>query len=238
MSESNDLFSIVASSEGFGYGKHLVYRNDDRIESLVSHGTADGFEAALRALSQDYRIITIDEKIEDGSVQEWGYNVSTESLQDVLSTAEDAGLRIQISEYLLTARAEDPTVRYFGFEPSMIGILSEPKFAELLEKNGFALTDGDGQQLDYSQVDTSQVWVYDPSTDSGMAVLHDGIVETAITSNGFKNVLKLMDEYLKTNYGKRLILSGDGKETPAEVEVGHAKYDWEFDYEMTRYVEP
>lgn len=237
MSENEDTFSIVSCSEAFGDGVHHIYKGDDRMLTLDSHQAADGFEASLRLMSSDYATITIDEDSDNGALAEWGQNISTESLSDMLENARECDLKIIKHAFNLSSRAVAPKVRYFGFDPSMMSFLSEQKFADLLEKNGFVLTGERAKQLDYSQVDTSQIWVYDPNSKTGMAILHEGLVESEVVSKGFEQILQLMDSWLQENYDKRLILGEDEAGRFEEIDSNHRKYTWKYDYEMTRYVE-
>lgn len=228
-----NLFTILEFSDTDG-GR--IYRGE-RVLTYFTNRGLNGYEAALDELEQDVqRIYLISEPHNSLSFDsEW----KTRSLSDVLTAAADNGADIQVLRESPSMKelAAVPTVTYFGFDPSLSSILTDAKFAEVLEKYGYSLASENGDAIDYSQVASGSVWVYDAATESGIAVIHDGLLEARLTSPGFESILKIMDDFKKRNAEARLFLSvsDDG---PNEVYLGDPEFDWEFDFITGRYFEP
>lgn len=227
---SEDLFTILMFSDTDG-GR--IYRGDRALHSLDEGGLI-AYEYALDDLSQEVDKIYLKSTPESSLSFDSGWE--TRSLSDVLTAAEDNGAKfVWHRRSSITAAKQDVvSVTYFGFDPSLSGVLTEAKFAEILEQYRYSLANEEGEPIDYSQVASSSVWVYDPATESGIAVIHDGLVEARLTSPGFESILKAMDDFVKETSGARLFLdtSNGGVD---EVYHGDRAYDWEFDLKSGKY---
>lgn len=230
---SEDLFTILMFSDTDG-GR--IYRGDRALHSLDESGLI-AYEYALDDLGEEVDKIYL--KSTPANSLSFDPDWETRSLSDVLTAAEDNGAKfVWHRRSSITAAKQDVvSVTYFGFDPSLSGVLTEVKFAEILEQYRYSLANEEGEPIDYSQVSSASVWVYDPATESGIAVIHDGLVEARLTSPGFESILKAMDDFVKENSGARLFLetTGDGVN---EVYSGDSVYDWEFDLNSGQYVKP
>lgn len=228
-----NLFTILQFSDTDG-GR--VYRGEQAIHSFDDGGLI-AFEAALDSLDQDVqRLYLVSESKNSLSFDpDW----ETRSLSDVLTAAADNGadIRVHRESPTMAAQAAIPTVTYFGFDPSLSGILTDTKFAEVLEKYSYSLADENGEPVDYSHVAPGAVWVYDAATESGIAVIHDGLLEARLNSPGFASILKIMDNFKRENTDCRLFLAVDD-EGVHEVYADSDEFDLEFDFETGSYVNP
>lgn len=226
-----NLFTILQFSDTDG-GR--VYHGEQAIHSFDDGGLI-AFEAALDALDQDVqRLYLISESKNSLSFDpDW----ESRSLSDVLTAAADNGadIRVHRESPTMAALAAVPTVTYFGFDPSLSGILTDLEFAKVLEKYSYSLADENGEPVDYSHVASGAVWVYDSSTKTGIAVIHDGLLEARLTSPGFASILEIMDNFKKKNAESRLFLSvsDDGYN---EVYSGDPEFDLEYDLKSGQYV--
>lgn len=230
-----NLFTILEFADTDG-GR--VYRGEKAIHSFDEGGLI-AFEAALDELDQDVQRLYVIAPTLQSSVafdSKW----ETRPLSDVLTAAVDNGadVRVHRESPSMAAQAAVKKVTYFGFDPSLSGVLTDAKFAEVLEKYGYSLADENGELIDYSQVAAASVWVYDPVTETGIAVICDGLVESAITSPGFESILKVMDSFKKENAEARLFLGVDDEGNPREVYSGDTDYDFEFDLSTGAYIYP
>lgn len=230
---SEDLFTILMFSDADG-GR--IYRGDRALHSLDEGGLI-AYEYALDDLGQEVDKIYLKSTPESSLSFDSGWE--TRSLSDVLKAAEDNGAKFvwHRRSSITAAKRDVVSVTYFGFDPSLSGVLTEAKFAGILEQYRYSLANEEGEPIDYSQVASSSVWVYDPATESGIAVIHDGLVEARLTSPGFEGILKAMDDFVKENAGARLFLDMTGDEVN-EVYSGDTAYDWEFDLTSSKYINP
>lgn len=230
---SENLFTILMFSDTDG-GR--IYRGDRALHSFDESGLI-AYEAALDDLGQEVDKIYLKSTPE--SSLSFDSDWETRSLSDVLTAAEDNGAKfVWHRRSSITAAKQDVvSVTYFGFDPSLSGVLTEAKFAEILEQYRYSLANEEGEPIDYSQVSSASVWVYDPATETGIAVIHDGLVEARLTSPGFESILKAMDDFVKETSGARLFLdtSNDGVD---EVYHGDRSYDWDFDLKAGKYRDP
>lgn len=239
--ETNAVEGVITLVRGeltVGDGATFVFKKGVRTSHLESEEAYIGFCEALDVLKHPYTVINLD--VEDWTIgEEWqAEQLAEDNLVKLLDSVNDE-FTVVTDHYHGADKISDDgpiIVQYFGFDPSMSDFLADPKFAEILERNGYSLTDENSAELDYSQVSSSSVWVYDPGTNTGFAVLHDGIAEARVVTYGFAEILKRMDEYLQERDQKRLILIAYADGNVAEVDEDHPAYDWEFDFEVGKYV--
>lgn len=123
-------------------------------------------------------------------------------------------------------------ITYYGLGPEDSAILSFPKFVEAVENNGYTLSGNNDNSVTSDEV----VWVtvIDPETGSELQVIVDDDVTENIQLEGFREVLRAMDDFLKTSLNSRLFeMPGVGSITDEDPE-----YDWEFDFDLGGYVNP
>lgn len=228
-----NLFTILEFSDT---DSGRIYRGEKAIHSFEEGGLI-AFEAALDELEQDVQKLYLVASTPQSSLafdSDW----ETRTLSDVLTAAADNGadIRFHRESPSMAAQAAVPTVIYFGLVPSLASILTDAKFAEVLEKYGYSLADEEGEPIDYSQVASDSVWVYDPVTKTGLAVIHSGLIESSLTSPGFASILRVMDDFVKKNDDRRLFLT----EEPflCEVYQDSEEFNWNFDLESGQYLEP
>lgn len=228
-----NLFTILEFSDASG-GR--VYRGENAIQSLDDSGLI-AFEAALDELDQDVQKIYL--KTTPVASLSFDPEWQTRSLSDVLTASidNDAEVKYHRRSNSMLHFEDGPVVTYFGFDPSQSSILTDSRFAEILEKNSYSLANEEGEPIEYSQVGTGSVWVFDSQTETGIAVIHDGLVEAQLTAPGFAQIVKLMDEFQKEHSGARLFLdvTEDGVN---EVYHGDRAYEWEFDLVTGKYKDP
>jgi hypothetical protein len=228
-----NLFTILEFSDTDG-GR--VYRGENAIQSLDESGLI-AFEAALDELDQDIQKIYL--KSTPVSSLSFDPEWETHSLSYVLTAAIDNGTEVKYhrrSDSMLHFE-DGPIVTYFGFDPSQSSILTDSRFAEILEKNSYSLANEEGEPIEYSQVGTGSVWVFDSKTETGIAIIHDGLVEAQLTAPGFVEIVKLMDSFQKEHSGARLFLDAT-EDGVNEVYYGDRAYDWEFDLMVGKYRDP
>lgn len=228
-----NLFTILEFSDA---DSGRIYRGENVLQSFDDSGLI-AFEAALDELNQDVQKIYLKSTPDKSLAFDRDWQVKT--LSEVLTEALDNGIEIKYhrrSDSMLHFE-DGPVVTYFGFDPSQASILTDSRFAEILEKNSYSLANEEGEPIEYSQVGTGSVWVFDPRTETGIAIIHDGLVEAQLTAPGFADIVKLMDEFQKEFSGSRLFLdvTDDGVN---EVYHGDRAYDWEFDLITGKYRDP
>jgi hypothetical protein len=228
-----NLFTILEFSDTDG-GR--VYRGENAIQSLDESGLI-AFEAALDELQQDVQKIYL--KSTPIASLSFDADWETRSLSDVFTAAidNDAEVKYRRRSDSMLHFEDGPIVTYFGFDPSQSSILTDSRFAEILEKNSYSLANEEGEPIEYSQVGTGSVWVFDSQTETGIAVIHDGLVEAQLTAPGFVQLVKLMDDFQKEHSGARLFLDAT-EDGVNEVYHGDRAYDWEFDLNSGKYMDP
>lgn len=128
--------------------------------------------------------------------------------------------------------SDAPEISYYGLGSEDFGILNFPKFVEAVKNNGYTLSGNKEDSVTAEEV----VWlsVVDPETGSELPVIVDDEITEVIELEGFREVLRAMDDFLKESCGHRLFeLPGVGEITEEDPE-----YDWEFDFELGGYVDP
>lgn len=133
-----------------------------------------------------------------------------------------------------TAAASDlltlPEITYYGLHSMDSEILRFPQFVEAVKSNGYVLVDGDGDPITTDEV--QWVTIVDPATGAELSVIIDDAITEVIKLEGFREVLRAMDDFLKISLNCRLFeMSGVGSITDEDPE-----YDWEFDFELGGYV--
>jgi hypothetical protein len=125
-----------------------------------------------------------------------------------------------------------PEITYYGLSAEDSDILRFPKFVEAVKSNGYVLVDGDGHPVTTDEV--QWVTVVDPATGTELSVIIDDAITEVIKLEGFREILRAMDDFLKISLNCRLFeMSGVGSITDEDPE-----YDWEFDFELGGYVNP
>lgn len=125
-----------------------------------------------------------------------------------------------------------PEISYSGLDLEDFGILHFPRFVEAVENNGYTLSGNTDDSATAEEV----VWlsVLDPETGSELPVIVDDEVTEVIELEGFREVLRAMDDFLKESCGYRLFeLPGLG-----EISEEDPEYNWEFDFELGGYIDP
>lgn len=228
-----NLFTILQFSDSEG-GR--VYRGEKALHSFDESGVI-AYEEALDDLSQDFQKIYL----KANAISSLSFDPDWESrrLSQVLLAAIDNDAEViyhRESPSMEPARPV-PSVAYFGFDPSLSSVLTDSEFAKVLEENGYSLADEDGEPVDYSQVAWGSVWVFDPATQTGVAVIHDGLVEARLTSPGFASILRIMDRFKREHADCRLFLSVSNGNVN-EVYAGDTEFDWQFDLNLNKYRDP
>lgn len=229
-----NLFTILQ----FGSGEDgCVYRGEKALDIFESDAL-NAYEKALDELDQDIQRLRFVGRCDYRAPyerDEW----KDQSLTSTLEAVAENGIEIEVrrESSSMASQAAVPKVIYFGFAPSLASILTDTKFAEVLENNSYSLADENGEPIDYSQVSTGSVWVYDPATETGLAVIHDGLIETSLSSPGFESILRVMDDFVKKNDDRRLFLA-PYEEGMTEVYHDSEEFNWMFDLESGQYLEP
>lgn len=125
-----------------------------------------------------------------------------------------------------------PEITYYGLNPEDYDIQSFPKFVEAVKRNGYMLAGNNRDSVTTDEI----VWlsVFDPKTGSELSVIIDDDVTGVIELEGFREVLRAMDDFLKISLNCRLFeMSEVGSISDEDPE-----YDWEFDFELGGYVNP
>lgn len=123
-------------------------------------------------------------------------------------------------------------ITYYGLHSVDSDILRFPKFVEAVKNNGYTLVDGERNPVTADEV--QWLTVVDPATGAELSVIVDDAITEVIKLEGFREVLRAMDDFLKISLNCRLFEMTDvGSITDEDPE-----YDWEFDFELGGYVSP
>lgn len=123
-------------------------------------------------------------------------------------------------------------VSYLGFATDEFALLRYPAFTEALENNDLILVDSEDEEIELPLRDEQYVLVLDPSSGESMYVLFDSETSADYTVEGFEDVLRAMDSYLKATYQERMFVGSDNE----LVDDSHEDYNKKYDFTAEDYV--
>lgn len=127
---------------------------------------------------------------------------------------------------------DTPEITYYGLSTEFTAILQFPQFLEAVENHGYELVDGEGSPVTTDQVEW--LTVVDPETESELPIIIDDDVTGPVELEGFRDVLRAVDEFLKFAHGSRVFMMPD----VGDITEDDAEYYWEFDFDLGGYVNP
>lgn len=139
---------------------------------------------------------------------------------------------------LFSFESDEVTVEYLGLAPHELDFVNGPEFRDAVARNGLTIAlDLDGKEtlaVDQPLTMESRLWVGLPGEDAWMAVLYDD--EEAVTdpSEGFVEILRLMDGWSKEKHGSRLFIDPEDDEA-ADIDREHPLFDAEYDFTAGSY---
>lgn len=114
----------------------------------------------------------------------------------------------------------------------------------IMKRNRFEFRNGNDELVEYIEdmienIDTG-VFVYDPIRNNTMEILSESDCDIELETEGFQDILVLMDQHSFRKYDRRIFQYYDENSGVwlNHVEKGHPAYYWDYDFNTGSYITP
>lgn len=140
-------------------------------------------------------------------------------------------------------------VDYLGLDPTDWEFFASPEFSSIIKEHKYTFVDEENKRIPKITEDIDWVFVKDKVSKTKLCITPDDSLEVEIKSEGFEELLHLMDIYTKNKLGIRQfvykslpendpITSSRPDVTETIVIKGMENYEWEFDIKAGKYINP